>query len=216
MSAEVDDGFILRVHPLSDTSLVVRWLTVSHGRLATVARGAREPKSPLFGRLDLFFGARLSFQRSRRSELHALREVAVTTTFPSLRSDYARLSQAAYAVSLVELVTETETPMPEVHALFGGFLSHVESAPVQPRSIYALEARLLAAGGWDPVEASQELSSDARTLITALRDSDWTALEWLHPAVCDVRSVNRLLAGQLQHHWGRLPRNRDRALGVLS
>ncbi|HXA44461.1 MAG TPA: recombination protein O N-terminal domain-containing protein, partial [Candidatus Angelobacter sp.] len=50
-------GIILRTRPLTETSLIVHWLTPDLGRLATVAKGARRPKSPFAGRLDLFYVA---------------------------------------------------------------------------------------------------------------------------------------------------------------
>ena len=72
---EKANGIILRVRPLTDSSLIVHWLTQEHGRLSTVAKGARRPKSALRGKLDLLFEADFSFRRSRRSDLHTLREV---------------------------------------------------------------------------------------------------------------------------------------------
>ena len=39
-------GMILRTRPLTETSLIVHWLTPDFGRIATVAKGARRPKSP--------------------------------------------------------------------------------------------------------------------------------------------------------------------------
>ena len=38
-------GIILRTRPLTETSLIVHWLTPELGRLATVAKGARRHKS---------------------------------------------------------------------------------------------------------------------------------------------------------------------------
>ena len=34
-------GLVLRVYPLTETSLIVNWLTEEFGRLSTVAKGAR-------------------------------------------------------------------------------------------------------------------------------------------------------------------------------
>lgn len=212
MNAETDEGIILRVHSLTETSLVIRWLTAANGRIATVARGARNPKSPFAGRLDLFFTAALSFQRSRRSELHALREVSVIGTFPGLRTDFARLSQASYAVGLVELVTETETPVPEIHQLCLDFLRHLEASPCRPRSVFALETRILAADGLDPAGAESIPDPDALQLVTALRDESWESLANLEPSPDAARAVNRLLKAQLRNHWGRIPRGRDAAI----
>jgi len=66
-------GLILRLRPLTETSLIVNWLTAEGGRIATVAKGARRPKSPFRGKLDLFYEADFSLLRSRRSDLHILR-----------------------------------------------------------------------------------------------------------------------------------------------
>ena len=44
-------GVILRIRPLTESSLIVQWLTPESGRLATVAKGARRPKSAFLGKL---------------------------------------------------------------------------------------------------------------------------------------------------------------------
>ena len=75
-------GMILRTRPLTETSLILHWLTPDFGRIATVAKGARRPKSPFLGKLDVFYLADFSFSRSRRSDLHALREVSLRELTP--------------------------------------------------------------------------------------------------------------------------------------
>src|SRR5580692_12824213 len=103
---ETSTGLILRTRPLTDTSLIVHWLTEDLGRLATVAKGARRPKSPFAGKLDLFYLADFSFQRSRHSELHQLREVSLRQTHAAIRTELEYLQQASYCTALVEQVTE--------------------------------------------------------------------------------------------------------------
>src|SRR2546426_12095054 len=94
---ERSSGIIVRTRLLTETSLIVHWVTPEFGRIATVAKGARRPKSPFRGKLDLFYEADFSFLRSRRSDLHTLKEAVLRQTHPSLRRDLARLQQAAYA-----------------------------------------------------------------------------------------------------------------------
>src|SRR5664279_3418769 len=113
-------GLILRTRPLTETSLIVHWLTPDFGRIATVAKGARRIQSPFIGKLDLFYRADFSFSRSRRSDLHTLREVSLRETHGALRQDLRRLRQAAYAAVFIEQVTETETPLPAVFGLMKG------------------------------------------------------------------------------------------------
>ena len=117
MTIERTTGLVLRTRPLTETSLIAHWITPDFGRVATVAKGARRPASPFRGKLDIFYLAEFSFQRSRRSDLHTLREVSLRQTYPRLREDYARLRQAAYGALLVEQMTETETPLPAIHDL---------------------------------------------------------------------------------------------------
>src|SRR6185436_17167761 len=109
---EKTSGLILRTRPLTETSLIVRWLTAELGRIATVAKGARRPKSPFRGKLDLFYFADFTFSRSRRSELHTLREMNLLETNPLLRRDLRYVQQASYCTALVEQATEVETPLP--------------------------------------------------------------------------------------------------------
>src|SRR5437867_12453130 len=86
-------GILLRKRKLSDTSLIVSWCTNSLGIIQTVARGARRPRSPFRGQLDLFFEAELSIATSRRSNLHTLREVVLAKSFGAMRTDH-RCTQA--------------------------------------------------------------------------------------------------------------------------
>ena len=104
-------GLILRLFPLTETSLVVHWLSPDMGRIGTVAKGARRPKSAFQGKLDLFHVAEFSFQRSRRSDLHTLREVALTETFSRLRTDVELLDCLARATRLITRATEEQTPL---------------------------------------------------------------------------------------------------------
>jgi DNA repair protein RecO (recombination protein O) len=122
-------GLVLRNRPLTETSLIVHWLTRDLGRVATVAKGARRPKSPFRGKLDLFYLADFSFVRSRRSELHTLQEVNLVETHSVLRQDISCLQQACYCAALVEQATEPEEPMLGVHDLMVGLVRELVESP---------------------------------------------------------------------------------------
>ena len=134
-------GLILRTRPLTETSLIVHWLTPDFGRIATAAKGARRAQSPFLGKLDLFYLADFSFSRSRRSDLHTLREVSLRETHGALRQDLGRLRQAAYAASFVEQATETETPLPAVFELMREFLVCLCRQKSAPQNVFAFESQ---------------------------------------------------------------------------
>ena len=169
MKIESATGIILRTRPLTETSLIVHWLTPELGRLATVAKGARRPKSPFAGKLDLFYTAEFTFSRSRSSDLHNLREVRLVETHSNIRSDLARLEQAAYATAFIEQATETETPLPEIHALLSGFLDWLCKHVPEPQSIFALELKLLRELGMEPDLATTSLTAGTRKIVIRRR-----------------------------------------------
>lgn len=212
MTPERANGIVLRTRPLTDTSLIVHWLTPEFGRMATVAKGARKPKSAIFGKLDLCFEAEFSFVRSARSELHTLREVMPGNVRAALRTDFGYLAQIAYAVAFVEQLTETETPLPEVFELFRAFLDHLPKQPTQPRNVFAFELRLLTSQGLEPDPESTAFSPTAKQLLTELTHRDWAELPELKPAAADAHAVRKFLHGFILFHCHKLPRGRAEAL----
>jgi DNA repair protein RecO (recombination protein O) len=147
---ERTSGIILRTRLLTETSLIVQWLTPDLGRISTVAKGARRPKSAFLGKLDLFYEADFSFARSRRSELHNLREVSVGNPNAALRHELERLQQASYFAVLLEKSTEPEAPIRELYELLKQALEYLGGHPPIPEVVLGFELKLLCALGYEP------------------------------------------------------------------
>lgn len=204
-------GIILRTRPLTETSLIVNWLTPALGRVSTVAKGARRPKSPFAGKLDLFYEADFSFSRSRRSDLHTLREVSLLETHVALRQELGYLRQASYAAALIEQTTETGTPLAAVHELMRGLLAMLAQRPPQPRTIYAFELKLLNELGLRPDLDKGHLSSDTKQLVLQLLEADWPDIATLSATADQAREVRQFLHGFLIFHLGKIPKGRAAA-----
>ena len=209
---ESAQGIILRTRPLTDTSLIVHWLTADLGRLATVAKGARRPKSAFAGKLDFAYTADFTFHRSARSELHTLREVALRETHEPLRQQLSALQQAAYAVAFIEQCTEPETPLPEIHTLFCDWLAWLARTAPGPVSLFALELKLLAMLGFQPDLADSTLNPGVRQAAAHLLEADWPVLGALRLSPAQERDLRQFLHGYLIYHLGRLPHGRAAAL----
>jgi DNA repair protein RecO (recombination protein O) len=209
---ESTNGLVLRTRLLTETSLIVHWLTPELGRVATVAKGARRPKSSFHGKLDLFYNCDLSFTRSKRSELHALREVVVRDTHERLRHDLGWIQQASYAATLIEQTTETDTPLPEIYELFASFLEFLPQQPPKPRTVFAFELKLLRELGQEPDVSETKLSAKTQELLSALMESEWSELPKLQPTGAQVRELQQFLHGFLIFHLGKLPKGRNTAL----
>lgn len=207
-------GIILRTRPLTETSLIIQWLTREHGRIATVAKGARRPKSPFLGKLDLFYEADFSFARSRRSELHTLREVSLKHTHAKLREDLPRLYAAAYGAILLEQGTERETPLPEHSALFSEVLAYLEGHVPSAAFLFALELKFLAISGLTPSTAA--LSPGARSVIEALTNTHLSAGSSLALPAAITSELSRVLRREIGTMLERIPPQRERLLQALA
>jgi DNA repair protein RecO (recombination protein O) len=205
-------GIVLRLHPLTETSVIVRWLTAEAGRIATVAKGARRAKSPFRGLLDLFYLCDLSLTRSRRSDLHTLREVRLRDAHPALRTDLGWLRQAAYGAALVEQTTEIETPLPAIFALFRDLLEALSRCPPQALTIFAFEMKLLAELGLSPNLAQANLSAGARVILERCLGASWPELFQVKLSSAQTAELGRFLHGFLVYHLSQVPPGRAAAL----
>ena len=140
---ETTAAILLRKTKLTETSLIITWFTADHGKIKTVAKGARQAKSKFAGVLDLFFDCEIQFARSRRSELHILREVALRNPHAGVRLDYARVALASYFVELIELVTETDHPAPELYELLQRAFGYLNAQEPNLRALLHFESELV-------------------------------------------------------------------------
>ncbi len=135
-------AIITRLTRLTDSSLIVHWFTAEYGLVKTVAKGARRPKSPFAGKLDLFFGGEISLHHARRGELHSLREVAIHAWREGLRRNYTVTILAAYFCQLLESAVELEHPAPELYDLLLRGLDHLAVTPPSLKAMVHFENEL--------------------------------------------------------------------------
>jgi DNA repair protein RecO (recombination protein O) len=157
-----DHAILIRRTRLTETSLIVHWCAATHGIIKTVAKGALRPKSPFQGKLDLFFDAEIEFIRSRSSDLHTLKELAVTNLRLGVRTRYPRTLAAAYFVQLIEIVCERDTPIDDLHSLLRRGLDYLDANDPDQKAILHFERELARAigiekGAHSPIEAIRAL-----------------------------------------------------------
>jgi DNA repair protein RecO (recombination protein O) len=211
---ETATGLILRTRPLTETSLIVHWLTPNFGRIATVAKGARRHKSLFLGKLDLFYLADFSFSRSRRSDLHGLREVNLRETHSPIRENILSLQQAAYATAFVEQATETETPLPAVYELLREFLDCLCKKKTTAQIIFAFELKLLHELGLEPDWSKTNLAAGTKKIAGFLSQKDGVPGLRLKLTDTQTEELGQFLHDFLILHLGRLPKGRAAALAI--
>ena len=140
-------GILIRRRAWSDTSWIVTWVTRDHGKVSTIARGARRPSSPHAGKLDLFFTAEIAFAVSRKSTLHTLREVRLVEPFDAASVPPANVFLAGYFAEVTDLATQPGAPVEAVFGLLVRAFGHLRKCPASRRALEHYESELCRALG---------------------------------------------------------------------
>ncbi|MFC1498964.1 DNA repair protein RecO [Verrucomicrobiota bacterium] len=111
------NALVLRIAPFSRTSHIVTWLTSDYGKLATIVKGARRPKSAFLGQYDLFYTCELLFYTRERNGLHIIRECSPFKTRSSFRKNWQAAFLASYVCDLVSRVSPEGHNQPELYRL---------------------------------------------------------------------------------------------------
>ncbi len=142
-------AILIRRIRFSETSLICVWLTRSHAKLKTSARGALRAGGAFAGKLDLFYEAHIGFARSRKDDIHALREVTLLQPFDGAGPHYANLTVAAYFADLIDRVTEPAGQAEEIFDLLRRAIGYLRAERAAPRAITHFETELCRALGID-------------------------------------------------------------------
>jgi len=154
-------GTLIRRSQLTETSLIVHWCTHENGIVKAVAKGARRPKSPFAGKLDLFYLCELEIHPARSGDLHILKDLTIERPRLGLRRTYLQTLAASYFVKLIDLVAEDGTPLPELADLLDRGLNYLEDHDADQRAIVHFEKQLgeslgVLEPGIDPVRSLRE------------------------------------------------------------
>ena len=97
---EKTEALVLRTYPFSETSQIVSWLTPKYGRVMTLVKGAKRPRSAFLGQYDLFYTCELVFYMKDPSGVHIARECSLLDSRPALRGNWRAAACASAVCSL--------------------------------------------------------------------------------------------------------------------
>jgi DNA repair protein RecO (recombination protein O) len=124
---DLEPGFVLSQRAYRDSSRLVEVLTVGHGRVGLVARGARTQKSRLGSALQSFSPLLLSWQSS--GELGTLRAVEARGVAVPLTGE--RIFYGWYLNELLLRMLPRDHPHPLVYALYETLLPQLAGDAIE-------------------------------------------------------------------------------------
>jgi DNA repair protein RecO (recombination protein O) len=128
LSLEQTDAIVLRIHPWSETSLVVNLYTRDFGKVGAVAKGARRGKSPFEAALDLLAICRVVFVSKASDVLDTLTEAKLQRRFRAGQRDLLRLYAGYYMAELLDRFTARGDKQPELYDIAVDTLQALEDS----------------------------------------------------------------------------------------
>src|SRR5438270_2297481 len=143
MAAEKTHAIVLKVVEFSETSCVVTLFTEDFGKVGALAKGARRPKGPFEGAIDLLALIRIVFLRKSSDSLDLLTEARLERRFRSAQRDLARLSAGYYVAELLTELTERGDPHAALFAAADEALQALDSGEPVTETIVRFEMTAL-------------------------------------------------------------------------
>ena len=117
MPSEQTDAIVLRLVEFSETSLIVTLYTRELGRISAIAKGARRPKSPFEGALDILSVCRIVVISKTSDALDILTEAKLQRRFRAAQRGLTRLYCGFYLAELLRLWSDEGSPNRELFDL---------------------------------------------------------------------------------------------------
>ena len=139
MRIALQPAFVLHSRPYRETSVIVDLFTQDCGRIAAVARGVRQSRSPLRPLLQLFMPIFVSWQG--KSDLMNL--VTVEANGYSRRLVGERLLSGLYLNELLMRVLHKHDPHPGLYTIYHNTLLELQGTESQLKTLRLFEKKLL-------------------------------------------------------------------------
>jgi len=117
-----DQAVCIRTVDYSETSQIVTFLTRASGKISTIAKGSKRPKSAFGGPVELLAQGAIVFSNSSREKLATLIEFEQQGRC-GLSQDYFVLNCCLFAAELVNSMTDDYDPHPGLYDSFCVFLT---------------------------------------------------------------------------------------------
>ncbi len=175
MAAEQTTAIVLRTIEFSETSLIVTLLTRDFGRVSALAKGARRPKGPFEGSLDLLAVCRVVVIRKTTDTLDLLTEAKLHRRFRGGERSLERLYGGYYVADMLrQLLTDDHDPHPDVYDLAIQTLQQIDGTGDVASSLAFFDAQLLRMLGHAPgtdrcTDCGGEVASDRASRLCLVR-----------------------------------------------
>jgi DNA repair protein RecO (recombination protein O) len=145
-----DEALVLRSMRYRETSRIATLLTRRFGKVAVIAKAAREMRSPFGGALEILTCSRVIFYLKKNRQLHLLKSASLERAYWGVLTRPATYHLACAALEFVHKVVPDEDPCPEVYETLAQFLGECDQGSTR---------------GWEPAgrgAVDEQMQADPR------------------------------------------------------
>lgn len=150
-----DAAICIRTVDYSETSQIVSFIAKDTGKISAIAKGAKRPKSPFDGPIEIFSAGAIVFSHAPEKKLATLTEFQTEPALlPRSGLDLLALNCCYFAAELINAMTDEYDPYPELFEQFRQYLIDVGRTSDRPTAIMLLilfQLSLLKEVGLQPI-----------------------------------------------------------------
>ncbi|MEM8666748.1 MAG: DNA repair protein RecO [Planctomycetota bacterium] len=166
-------AIVLRIVEFSETSLIVTLLTRDLGRVSAMAKGARRPKGPFEGALDLLAVCRVVVLQKNADVLDLLTEAKLHRRFRGGERSLDRLNAGYHVAEMLRLLTDDADPHPDLYDVTIQTLQQIDGTGDPGSAVLYFDAQLLQRLGHAPgtdqcTDCGSEVESTPRVAFSLL------------------------------------------------
>jgi DNA repair protein RecO (recombination protein O) len=118
-----DVAICIRAVDYSETSQIVTFFARATGKISTIAKGSKRPKSAFDGPIEMFSRGKIVFSSSSKEKLATLTEFEQQPTVSGLRNNLFALNCCLFGDELLNSMVDDYDPH---HGLFDGFIRFLQ------------------------------------------------------------------------------------------
>jgi len=152
MSLQKTESIILRADRSGESSLLVYCYLKDGGRTNLLAKGVRNPKSKMVGRVSQFSHTEILYYRSDPEKLGVVSQIETIRDYPEIKGDIRRLSYASAVVEVLESLVPRDESSEDIFNLLIRTLYQLNYAHGSKLDFFFLAyvLRLLSLSGYHP------------------------------------------------------------------
>jgi len=144
------EALVLKRYDLRETSLLVNFYTLDHGKITGEMKGIRDDPKKFASAVELFSCNDIIFYQKRNSSVHLVSQCDLKENFQQIRQNVYKITAASAIIELIDNIMPQEDKNCEIFALAKEALSELAVADFADKILTIFKIKILSLSGFKP------------------------------------------------------------------